>query len=88
MDARKRFKQIVKQADPTFKEQNYLTFSSFNQTAYNFGGGIVMGKLYGITADTGGTKTKYTKALMFQLFLAFVENKNPEFKIIWVADVF
>jgi hypothetical protein len=65
---------------------NATPFKDMPRTTYNFAGGFIEGKMYGITADTAGGKTKFIKATIFQMWRNYFANKiGKKFHVIFFA---
>jgi len=86
MKIQERFKQLVAQRHNKIRGfNNAIAFHSAPRTSYEFGGGFVEGKMYAITADTSGGKTKYAKWLMLLAYFGIKKLNNPDFYVIWYA---
>lgn len=65
---------------------NATPFKDMARTTYNFGGGYLEGKLYAITADTAGGKTKFIKATLFQMWRNYFTHKiGKNFHVVFFA---
>ena len=66
---------------------NATPFKDMEKTTRNFAGGYIEGKMYAITADTAGGKTKFVKATLFQMWrnLYSKEKVGKKFHVIFFA---
>lgn len=64
-------------------KQNALILHEQYRTNFEFGGGFIRGQVIGVTGDTAGAKTKYSKFLCLCIYFGYKKANNNNFKILW-----
>lgn len=86
MKVKERLKELHSKREDRKKGINHaLLLNGFNKIGYELGGGLIPGCIYGITGDTGSSKTKFCKAILFSVFEAYLLGKNKDFIIFSIA---